>query len=93
MASTSGEVRPPEHRVDQPCHSCGKWDKDPRHHHLAADPAGGFVDRIMHIDCCAGEGCPDGSCNVIMEQSNQAHGEDLIRHVTTVPFPTSTTEA
>jgi hypothetical protein len=85
-AAAMGFERDPEHRVDQICHACGKWDKAPRHHHLAPDPVtGGFVDRSMHIDCCSAAGCPDGTCDSILTEAGDKRNDALVAYVRAMP--------
>jgi hypothetical protein len=84
MATTAGPgpgMRPPGHRVDQLCHACGQFDKHPRHHVLTLNEDGGFLDQALHIDCCSLNGCPDGSCDRILTESNQQHGDLLVEFV------------
>ncbi len=62
-------------RIDQRCDACRKFDKHPRHIHLG--PEGTMTYR--HMDCCFNAGCPDESCDRILRDSGQAHGDDLVR--------------
>jgi hypothetical protein len=64
-------------RVLQWCEACRQADDHPRHHHV--DENNRVV--TLHIDCCAEAGCPDGSCDATLKESNNAHGSDLIAHV------------
>ncbi len=43
------------------CPSCRQADNHPRHTWFG-DPD----DVAKHIDCCAADGCPDGSCTVLV---------------------------
>jgi hypothetical protein len=41
--------------------------------------------QLRHMDCCAGVGCPDGSCNVIHAMTpgdKTLTGKDLLKHLT-----------
>jgi hypothetical protein len=41
---------------------------------------------IRHMDCCAGAGCPDGSCNTIhalTKGDKTLKGNDLLKHLQT----------
>lgn len=46
-----------------PCDVCSKTDDAPKHVVVIAWPD--LVQR-RHMDCCAGVGCIDGTCNVIL---------------------------
>jgi hypothetical protein len=75
-------VRDPEHRIDQPCHECQTFDKHPRHNITFVDPDTGAMQEVLrHMDCCAAAGCPDGSCDKILEEARKTgdhHGDKLI---------------
>lgn len=62
----------------RPCHGCGSYDDHPRHIH--AQPNG--VDQLMHLDCCAAAGCPDGTCAKQIKGANGATGDKLRAHLT-----------
>jgi hypothetical protein len=64
-------------RTLQWAHCCRTADDHPRHHHY--DDNGVLMSK--HIDCCAKDGCPDGSCPVALEESNNAQGQELIHHL------------
>jgi hypothetical protein len=65
-------------RVTQWCDVCRQADTDPRHHVATAE--GTVITR--HMDCCRNSGCPDLSCDRILQESGQAHGSALIAHIT-----------
>lgn len=69
--------RDPEHRIDTPCHVCGVFDKAPRHRVMQAD---GTVS-IKHMDCCAADGCVDGSCNSILAACGNLQNDELVTYV------------
>lgn len=72
------DQRPVDHRVDMPCHTCGQFDRHPRHHHLDVDPTTGEPTyQIKHLDCCESDGCPNGQCSEDMTNSQRAHGDEL----------------
>jgi hypothetical protein len=64
-------------RVTQWCHACSQADTHPRHHHY--DGAGRLVSK--HIDCCARQGCPDGSCYQVLSEASNARGDALTAHM------------
>jgi hypothetical protein len=68
-------VRPPEHRVDAYCASCGQFDRHPRHVVVVDMQRGMAVSR--HFDCCHFAGCGDASCTQALAESGNAHGDDL----------------
>lgn len=35
-----------------------------------------------HMDCCAADGCPGGSCNVFVAQAQGKQGDDLVKFLT-----------
>jgi hypothetical protein len=64
-------------RAESACDSCGMVDAEPRHHLAVPDPlAVPVADPAQvqptwtviskHFACCAGDGCPDGSCDAIL---------------------------
>ena len=79
------DQRDASQRVQLPCHECGIFDTDPRHHYLGVDDSGMPFYAIKHMDCCRDAGCPTGHCNELLEQSGNARGEELISHVTSLP--------
>lgn len=56
---------------------CRQADDHPRHHAVLAN---GTV-QTRHLDCCAAAGCPDGSCNVIIDHAGDKRGGDLLAHI------------
>lgn len=38
--------------------------------------------QTKHLDCCAADGCPDGSCNQIVAAAGDAKGAKLVKHLT-----------
>lgn len=46
------------------CPVCEQVDDHPRHDFWLTDPK-----VAPHLDCCAANGCPDGSCPIIVEMS------------------------
>lgn len=78
-------VRAEDDRVQRVCHACGKWDFHPRHVH--SDPLNG-QDLYLHLDCCAGRGCPltghpelhDHSCGQMLAAAPEdaRHGDQLV---------------
>jgi hypothetical protein len=70
-------LRDHNHRVDKLCIACGQFDRHPRHHVLTLNEDGGFLDQELHVDCCSLNGCIDGSCDRILQESNRAHGDEL----------------
>ena len=38
-----------------------------------------------HMDCCASDGCPDGSCNLVRRGAEDKKGNDLVKHLTSLP--------
>lgn len=60
------------------CDICGIEDTDPRHVHGLDD--GGTQTR--HMDCCAATGCPDGTCDHIVADSGDLHGDELVAYLT-----------
>ena len=70
-------LRPPEHRVERGCESCGQFDDHPRHGHT--DAAG--VEHLKHLDCCAADGCPTGTCGPQLKGSGGAKGLALVDHI------------
>jgi hypothetical protein len=40
-----------------------------------------------HVDCCAKDGCPTGSCNQFLAESKGAKGADLVKFLTSQPTP------
>ena len=55
------------------CHSCRVYDKHPRHTHVGND--GSITHK--HMDCCALDGCPNGSCADIVRSSAGRQGDQL----------------
>lgn len=81
MPDLTPGVRPPEHRVEVRCDSCGIYDDHPRHI-TVVDMHLGIV-RIRHMDCCHHAGCPGSqagdNCSAVLAASGNAHGHDLTR--------------
>lgn len=51
--------------VPTQCDECGVTDLLPKHHVVITDPAAppdALCAVSRHFYCCAGSGCPDGSC-------------------------------
>jgi hypothetical protein len=69
-------VRPPGHRVDMRCDSCGLFDRHPRHITVLDMERGIAVAR--HFDCCHHAGCAGGSCTAALNASGNAHGDELV---------------
>jgi len=38
--------------------------------------------QIRHLDCCAQVGCPDGTCNELVDGADGKTGADLLAHLT-----------
>jgi hypothetical protein len=38
--------------------------------------------QLRHMDCCAEAGCPDGSCNAIVEKAKGKQNDELVRFIT-----------
>lgn len=70
-------LRPDEHRVGRPCSTCGGFDDHPRHVHVDANG----VDHVKHLDCCAADGCPTGTCAPQLEGAKGATGAKLLAHI------------
>lgn len=74
MAGYPPGVRPPGHRVDQRCDTCGTYDRHPRH--IISGIAGALT--VRHMDCCHNAGgCPGVLCGTVARASRRAHGDDL----------------
>jgi hypothetical protein len=58
-------------------HCCSTADHHPRHTHV--DETGQIVSK--HMDCCATDGCPDGSCNKTLQEVGDKRGDDLVAHL------------
>jgi hypothetical protein len=61
---------------------------------IAGDARGEILAQIMdtatvqkHIDCCAEDGCPTGSCNQFVNESKGAKGAALVKFLTSQPAP------
>jgi hypothetical protein len=68
----------------RPCDVCGQVDDHPRHivHVEEKHPiTGQDLSLMRHMDCCAQAGCPDGSCDVIVDHAKGKQGEQLRAHV------------
>lgn len=37
---------------------------------------------IRHMDCCAQAGCPDGSCETILQSAGDKRGQALVNYLT-----------
>lgn len=37
---------------------------------------------VKHMDCCAADGCPDGSCDSILKESKGKKGAQLVKFLT-----------
>lgn len=35
-----------------------------------------------HMDCCAADGCPDGSCDKVVAEAQGRQGDSLVAHLT-----------
>jgi hypothetical protein len=60
------------------CDVCGGMDDHPRH--MVASPDGAD-EQIRHLDCCAAAGCPDGTCDALLENYTGSSGADLLAHL------------
>ena len=58
----------PNGRTLRECDQCHAVD-DKGHHQVAVPGAGGLVVVSRHFECCAANGCPDGSCAEILSRS------------------------
>jgi hypothetical protein len=68
------------------CDVCGQVDDHPRHviHSDGTHPITGApvdLSLVRHMDCCSGAGCPDGSCDVIVEHAKGKQGSQLRAHI------------
>lgn len=68
-------TRPVDSRIGQFCDLCQQVDDHPRHH--IASPSSVTS---AHFDCCAANGCE--SCAQTLTDSDNAHGAELIAHLT-----------
>lgn len=68
-------------RVTRGCDACGQVDDHPRHSSMTVED-GQLAERMLHMDCCASAGCPDGSCDHILAGSGHARGAELISFLT-----------
>lgn len=68
-------------RMQRGCDACGIADADPRHT-TAILTNGGLTEKVLHMDCCAAAGCPDGSCPEILARSGDARGAGLVSYLT-----------
>lgn len=66
--------------MQRTCTSCGVTDDGPRH--LMWDPAKDPAWTEKHMECCAAEGCPDGSCDKALAAAGGATGDELRRSIT-----------
>ena len=57
-----------QQRAQRECEACHQVDDLP-HHQVAVPGDGGLVVESRHFACCARAGCPDGSCNQILNGS------------------------
>ena len=58
------------------CPICKVADDHPRHDFNLTDPA-----VSPHMDCCAANNCPDGSCPVVLKNADGVTGEELRQHI------------
>lgn len=58
------------------CTSCRQADDHPKHKIALTDDAVG-----KHLDCCNSDGCPDGSCQVILGDANPKPGKGMLDHI------------
>ena len=49
------------------CPFCKQADTDPRHDYGVGDP-----EKQPHLDCCAANGCPDGSCPILVADKKES---------------------
>ena len=59
------------------CPLCKKADTAPRHAIYGED-----ANVAKHMVCCRDAGCPDGSCNVLLNGLDNPSEEELITHLT-----------
>lgn len=38
-----------------------------------------------HMDCCAADGCPDGTCDLVRQGAEDKKGHDLVEHLIALP--------
>lgn len=61
------------------CTSCSQADDHPKHRIALTENALG-----KHLDCCSSDGCPDGSCTVILSDAKPRAGKGMLDHIVKV---------
>jgi hypothetical protein len=64
-------VQPGPARALRECDECHQVDDLGHHQVVVPDASGSLAVSSRHFRCCAGSGCPDGSCNAILTGAPQ----------------------
>lgn len=69
------------------CTLCKQADDHPRHDIWGTDP-----NVAPHMDCCASNGCPDGSCDLVTRSKGDKKGNEFREQITAAAFVRKTEE-